>query len=290
MSQGGYDSEDSHQVTHLVARHCSPVAFEQFTVALEDLGVQCPALKTLVHQMNLLWLAKIAHGPMVRGKWSVFIPRFQVSVNGAVTTDSLEVHHFKNAVELDYSQRGGHTIHNAAKLINAARRPNAPPPTQTFAQSANGDSLPPLPPLAYMYTAADPLVANRRTSAYPQTILWRVNYAVACALRWGSDDIKALIFGWKPPPLPLVATPLAKKRKLETPGGSEATQEEEIADEAAEGDEEAAQDEDEEEAAERECMEHLKDRARVCEFVISNFLRTQEDSVMVVDLDQPLVS
>lgn len=89
--------------------------------------------------------------------------------------------------------------------------------------------------------------------------MWRVNYAVACALKWGSDEVKALVVGWK--------TKRQPKRQGDGEGDDESDEDDEMADDHDDH-EESSEEETEAQAKER----HLCERAKYGHFIMDNFL------------------
>ncbi|KAJ7134648.1 hypothetical protein C8R44DRAFT_430973 [Mycena epipterygia] len=277
---------DTHQVAHIIARHCSPTAVNIFSMALQRFEVDFPRMSDLKHPTNLIWLSKTMHGPLDRDKWAVYLPTFTIHPDTAdITSTTLRIHHFKTDLDLQLPQCPD-PLAIAIEEVNSARAMSEPPTTYIESHKCAGHTA--LPPLAYMYRDCDPSTeGDIRTSPYPHPVLFRVHYAVACALNWGSRELCDFVFGRNASPTPKPdpsSASLERKRGSDwwsqdrgQGGGSDGAGDTagfETDDEVEEEDEDATESDDE--ALEREALEretHLKHRAMFCHFVMGNFLR-----------------
>ncbi|KAJ7471804.1 hypothetical protein FB451DRAFT_1367726 [Mycena latifolia] len=199
----------THEIAHLVAKYCSPAAFRIFSEELSDLNIGFPRMADLHHEWNLSLLCTFAHGPFDSEDWGVYIPDFTLDAQtGAITSSRVEVHQVKDHFDL-ISFQWPDPITEAIDSVNAARQ-------NPLANAAS--ALPPAP-LATMYSSSDPMLG---AVTHPHPVLWRVHYAVLCARTWGSEDIKARIFGWSTPPKTQQppTDPPRKRQRKESDGGN----------------------------------------------------------------------
>ncbi|KAJ7695687.1 hypothetical protein B0H17DRAFT_424250 [Mycena rosella] len=57
-ARGVLKTSDTHQVAHIIAKHCSPTAMCQFSQALQDLGLPFHEMEDLAHEANLSFIMK----------------------------------------------------------------------------------------------------------------------------------------------------------------------------------------------------------------------------------------
>jgi hypothetical protein len=102
-------------------------------------------------------------------------------------------------------------------------------------------------PFAFMYTAVDPSNIIYSDTSHPHPVLWRLNYAVACILNWGTDSIKNAAYGGA--------------KIIETREDNQGVETD------------SSYSEDDEELDEEEERWQISEaRAKVCHFVMANFL------------------
>ncbi|KAJ7645829.1 hypothetical protein B0H17DRAFT_1103735, partial [Mycena rosella] len=213
---------DTHEVAHVIAKHSSPTAFQRFALLLFSLEIGFPRMDDLRQVGNLAWLCKHVHGSLDRESWAIYIAKFCVRVHApydASVTSTLEVHHFKEQADLLMS-RCPDPLRDAIVYVNEARALS--PPVRSYGE-AHSACHPSHPPLAYLYTPAIPTRNADTSSTHPHPVLWRIHYAVACGMRWGTPAVKALVLGRKTPdePQPSPPQPRANKRKRSaSPDGS----------------------------------------------------------------------
>jgi hypothetical protein len=113
--------QTTHQVAHVVAKHCSPNAFLMFTRNLSRLVPGLPVMPDLQQPWNPAWLSTAVHGPLDCESWSVYVPDFVVDRLTLNITADIEIHQFKTTV--DMVNRGCHDpLTTAIDQVNLARK------------------------------------------------------------------------------------------------------------------------------------------------------------------------
>ncbi|KAF8204286.1 hypothetical protein K438DRAFT_554209 [Mycena galopus ATCC 62051] len=189
-ARGVLKPSDTHQLCHVVAKFCSPAAMDAFTAAVRRSGTTIPHMRDLQQPPNLVWMAKMYHGPYDQGKWGIYCPLYVYDDSedllelpyAKITAPALQFHQFQDSDDLNISL-GHHSLKTALEDATSGRLSpwHSPFPGALSHLFTEGDSF-------------NPFDSNQG----PHPLLLRIQYAATCILEYASPQIAALAFGWKP--------------------------------------------------------------------------------------------
>jgi hypothetical protein len=129
-ARGVKKTSRTHQVGHIIAKHCSSKAVAAFSKAVRVV-TPFPQLKSVGEPPNLGYLMSYIHGPFNSDKFGVYISSYLNSLDPVTSfglqtgtlTATLEIHQVQ---ERDDFEPGKHSLRDAIIAANAARAVRPP--------------------------------------------------------------------------------------------------------------------------------------------------------------------